>query len=159
MPVENVDEAKHLVEKWIQDRKLSTPSQQIPDESAEELNFGYNGKTETGLGFVVIQPKHATRVIIVASRLDLAKPHVDALGSMKARKLEDLMWELKKELVLSPASYLISPPTGIPKSIQFSQEISFDELTEGKLADALGSITKSMVLAILLFGKRFGQGN
>ena len=159
MPVVTVDEAKHLVEKWMQDRKFSTPSQQMPAESLQEVNFSYNGKTETGFGFIVIQPKQATRVIIMASRLDVAKSHADALGSMKARKLEDLLWELKKELVLSTASYMIMPPTGIPKSIQFSREISFDELTEGKLADALGSITKSMVLTILLFSKRFGQGN
>src|SRR5271157_5389125 len=72
MPVVTVDEAKHLVEKWMQDRKFSTPSQQMPAESLQEVNFSYNGKTETGFGFIVIQPKQATRVIIMASRLDVA---------------------------------------------------------------------------------------
>ncbi len=137
MSVGTVDEAKQLIENWMKDRGLSVPPQQETDESNEELNFNYTGKTETGLGFLIVQPKHVPRTVIMVSRVDIAKSHVDALGSMKTRKFEDFIWELKKELVLDSTSFQILPPRGIPQSIQLSREISFDELTEGRLADAL----------------------
>jgi hypothetical protein len=158
MPVGTIDEAMHLIENWMQDRGLAIPSEQEDEESKRELNFKYDGKTDIGLGFAIIQPKRAKRVVIMVSRVDIAKPHKDALGSMKVRKFEDFMWEIKKELVFAPTTFQILPPEGIPESIQFSREISFDELTEGKLADTLGSIMKSTVLIILLFGKKFGLG-
>jgi hypothetical protein len=158
MPVETVEEAMHLVEKWMEDRGFATPPQQETDESTGEFNFKYNSKTDNGLGFAIVQPKAVPRTIIVVSRIDIAKQHTDALGSMKARKFEDFIWELKKELVLAPAAFQVLPPQGIPKSIQLSGEISFDELTEGRLAGALNYIMKSAVLIILLFNKKFEIG-
>ena len=158
MPVETIEEAMHLIEKWMEDRRFAISPKQEKDESKGELNFKYDGKTEIGLGFVIVQPKNLARTVILVSRIDIAKQHIDALGSMKARKFEDFILELKKALVLAPASFQILPPQGIPNSIQLSREISFDELTEGRLSDALGSIAKSAVLIILLFSKRFEPG-
>lgn len=158
MPTGNIDEAKGLIEKWMNDRGFAISPEQDKDESTDELNFKYDSKTDVGLGFTIMQPKNVPRTVIMASRVDIAKPHDDALGSMKMRKFEDFMWELKKELILAPATFQIIPPQGIPKSIQLSREISFDELTEGRLADALSSLMKSAVLIILLFSKKFELG-
>ncbi|HPJ30241.1 MAG TPA: DUF2299 family protein [Methanothrix sp.] len=153
MPVENVDEAIHLIEKWMDGRGFTISPPREKDESTVEFNFAYNGKTERGLGFTVVQPKNIARLVLVASRIDIAGQHRDILGSMETSEFEDFMWELKRALVLAPASFQILPPEGMPDSIQLSLEISFDELSEGKLNNALNSISKSAVLIILLFSK------
>ncbi len=128
---------------------------QSKPQAAGGLNFKYGGKTEMGLGFAIVQPKDAARTVLMVSRIDVSKQHRDALSSMTAHKLENFIWELKMSLVLAPALYQILPPQGIPRSIQLSLEISFDELTEGRLNNALSSITKSAVVIILLFNKKF----
>jgi hypothetical protein len=158
MPTGNIEDAMLLIEKWMGGRGFAISPEQDKDGATDEFNFKFNSKTDMGLGFAIMQPKNVPRTVIMASRVDIAKPHDDALGSMKTRKFEDFMWELKKELILAPAAFQILPPQGIPKSIQLSREISFDELTEGRLADALGSIMKSAVLIILLFSKKFELG-
>jgi len=156
MPVENIDEAMRLIENWMAGRRLTTAIPKEGVEFKEVLSFAYSCKTPTGLGLAIVQPKNTARTILVASRVDIAKQHLDVLGSMDVSEFEDFILELRMALVLAPTMFQILPLQGMPNSIQLSLEISFDELTEGRLNSALSNITKTSVLIVLLFRKKFG---
>ena len=149
----------NLTERWISDRGLRVVDPKRENqELEEELNFRYDGRTVTGIGFSIVQPKAAPRTVLALSRVEIAPNHFGALKSMKTRRFEDFLLDLRKELVLAPAMFLLIPPQGVPQSVQFAKEVSFDELTEGKLIEAVNNIVKCTILLILLFNKKFGPG-
>lgn len=153
MPVETVDDAENLIKGWMKGRRFEELPQQEANRATIELNFNYSSKNRSGLGFAIVQPKDLPRTVVVISRIDVAKEHIDALRSLRAREFERFIWKLNKELLSMPAAFQIQPPNGIPESIQLSQEISFDELNEGRISDALLGITKTAILIVLLFRK------
>ena len=67
-------------------------------------------------------------------------------------------WDLKKELIFAPANFLFvdDEETGILRRAQFSKEIYFDELSEGRLAEVVDYTTRSALLLIWTFRKKFG---
>jgi hypothetical protein len=48
-------------------------------------------------------------------------------------------------------------PDDNPKSILFVKEISFDELTEGRLAQAADEVSRMVMWLSLVFLRRFGK--
>ena len=156
MPVNSIEEAKALIERWIGDRNL-TDAREKDESLPTELNFKYDGKTEAGIKFAIVQPKTISAIIAV-SRIEVAPNHFKALSSMKGRKLEDFLLDIKRELVFAPAAFLLIPTNNAPELIQFTKEVSFDELTEGRLTDALDSLVKCTVSLVLFLTKKLGPG-
>jgi hypothetical protein len=150
MPVETIDDAKKLVERWVNDRGY--PISAIP--TSDDYSFQFGRISNLGIGFVVVQPKNIKRVVVVATRVAFDQFHIKALEN--ASDHDEFLWNLKKELVfVSPAFSFDNPKT--PTAIEFSKEISFDELTEGRLHEAVDLTVRCVLWVAWLFNEKFGS--
>ena len=132
MPVNTVDEARIFIERWFKDRGYENSATSV----SENLEFQFSGVSDLGIGFTIIKPTRLPRAVVVAARIAAVQFHIDALKSLNDDELEDFLWELKKGLLLASPNFRFDNPT-IPTTMDFTKEISFDELTEGRLHDAL----------------------
>jgi len=67
--------------------------------------------------------------------------------------------ELKKGTHDHPPAFLFRPTGGpevIPESIQFMKEISFDELTEGRLIEAMDQTCRGVIMTVWIFLNELG---
>jgi len=150
MPIETIEAAKELVERWVNDRGY--PISAIP--ASDDYSFQFGRISNLGIGFVVVQPKNIKRVVVVATRVAFDPFHLKALESASDR--DDFLWNLKERLVfVSPAFSFDNPKT--PTVIEFSKEISFDELTEGRLQEAVDLTVRCVLWVSWLFIQRFGS--
>jgi hypothetical protein len=154
MSVGNVDEAKKVVNEWMKDRGFLRS-----EISNERAHFGYEGETDTGIRFSVIQPKDAARVLIVISKLDIHPQHLEKLNSMTPVERAEFLWNLKRDLIFAPPVFQIHPfeDPDNPTAIEFIKEISFDELTEGRLMEAMDNVHRCVLWVIWTLNKFLGQ--
>ena len=150
MPVNTIEEAEILIEKWMKGR---FPQKEAPVSDLN--NFQYISETSQGIGFSVIQPKALHDFVVVVAIIALDPYQLKKLESLDPKKRDDFIWDLKKELLFWPPHFKFDNPT-IPQSIQFHTELSFDELTIGRLHDALNQITRCMIWIAWSLGREFG---
>jgi len=159
MPVKTIEEAKILTEGWARDRGFLSEKPKPDNEDAiKQFNFKYDGETQTGVNFSLIQPKDLNRAVVAISRIEIAPIHLKLLDSLASDELDNFLWDVRKELAFAPASFMFLPLDGKLESIQFTKEISFDELTEGRLSDAVDSLIRCTLVVVWLFRKAFGTG-
>lgn len=151
MQDKTIEEVRTLIERWIKDRGYVVNTA----PSSESFEFQFNGSSHLGIGFAIIQPKDLKRVVIVATRIMVDQFHIDALKSLENDSRSEFLWELQMGLIFVPPTFKIDNPS-IPTSIDFTKEISFDELTEGKLHEALDQTIRCVLYTAWLFNKKFG---
>jgi hypothetical protein len=161
MPVETPEEAKNLIRGWITDRSFFDNASNIEvDPTPKGLLFQFNGKAPTTIPYIIIQPDILKRAIVVLANVTITKQRIDSLNSMKKEDRDKFLWNLQKDLIFAPPSFSFDPSfdkTGIPEGIQFTKEVSYDELTEGKLAEAVDYVCRCVLWVIWVFQKEFGS--
>jgi hypothetical protein len=152
MPAGTIDEARILVEKWMDNRYPKK------DFLASDLdNFRYAAETALGIGFSVHQPKGHVDFVLVRARIVFDPNHVSKISSLDAKAREEFLWELKEKLLFWPPHFEFEfDKSKIPTAIKFYAEISFDELTIGKLQDAINQITRCLLWVAWYIAHRFG---
>jgi hypothetical protein len=151
MPVKNIEKARTLIERWLNDRGYIVDA----TSPSENLEFQFSSSSNSGIGFAIIHPKNLKRVVIVATRITVDPFHVDALKSLEHESRSEFLWELQQSLLFFPPAFRIDNPS-MPTSIDFTKEISFDELTEGKLHDAVDQTIRCVLYTAWLFNKKLG---
>lgn len=154
MPVKTSEEAKKLIEEWMISRSLP-----IKEADRKDTIFQIESQTPNNIAFVVTQPRNFPRSIFVITKIEVHPVHLKALGSMNSKVRAEFIWELKKELVTLPPAFMFqskSDPETMPEAIQFMKEISFDELTEGRLIEAMEQTCRGIILVTWIFVKAFG---
>jgi len=159
MVVENkgANWAKSSAQTWMQNSGFfSKEILPCPDD----LNFILEGKAPTGIPFLIIQPKQLKSAMVVIANVRITEPSFASLNALKNEERDEFLWNLKRELMFAPPTFAFDPTfekTGIPKGIQFSKEVYYDEFTEGKLAEAVSYATRSALWVVWTFGRRFGS--
>lgn len=154
MPVRTSDEAKAMIEEWLISRALPAK-----DVNREGTTFQIESRTETNIAFAIMKPERFQRSVFVATKIEVHAEHFKALCSMNLKEQNGFLWELKKELLVLPPTFMFqskSDQYSVPESIQFTKEISFDELTEGRLVDAMDQTCRGVILVTWIFLKTFG---
>jgi hypothetical protein len=89
----------------------------------------------------------------------LGREHLDAFNGLEANDREELLWNLQKEIIFTPTTYSFNEEykkDGTFTGVQFTKEVSYDELTKGKLSDAAIDVNKCVLWVVWNFAKRFG---
>jgi hypothetical protein len=150
MPVNTIEEASALIEKWM-DRRYPRK-----DIAASDLdNFRYASETALGIRFSVHQPKDNVDFVAMRARIVIDPEHLTRFESLEREKRDEFIWNLKEKLLFWPTHFQFEDPNS-PKAIQFYAEISFDELTAGKLQDTLNKITRPLLWVAWSIGREFG---
>ena len=152
MPVEDTEEAKRKIDEWMKGRKIF-----IREKESDEAHFQFEGLTETQIGITIAQPKKLFRSIVVISKLELHPKHQEALNRLNSKRKAEFIWDLKKDLIFAPATFIMEPSGEDLKSIQFMKEISFDELTEGRLIEAMDNVCRCLICVAWALVRKFGQ--
>ena len=151
MPVETLDDAKALIETWVNDRGF--PISTIP--VSDKFNFQFGGISSLGIGFAIIQPKDLKRAIAVVTRIEFDPVHIKVLESLDQNDRDEFLWNLKKDLLFNPPAFFFSDPNH-PKFIEFLMHVSFDEITEGRLQNAMDQTVRSVLFVAWSLSRRFG---
>ncbi|HOE46417.1 MAG TPA: DUF2299 family protein [Methanothrix soehngenii] len=148
------EEAKRLIKEWMVSRGL--PAKEVDQKNTV---FQIESKTPTDIVLVAIQSSTLPRSVFIITKIDIHPAHLEALKSVNPERRTQFLWELKKELASIPPAFLCQPIGSIdtvPESIQFMKEISFDELTEGRLIEAMDQTCRGIILTAWIFLKEFG---
>jgi len=154
--IETIDQAKSLVCGWMKNRGYDT-SESLP--CPEDFDFMFQGKAENEMPFLIIQPKKADNFIVAIANVRVTESSFASLKKMSEAEREEFLWNLKKDLMFAPPNFSFDPSyeiTGIPKGFQFSKEVYYDDLTKGKLAEAVDCVIRSALWVIWTFRRNFG---
>jgi hypothetical protein len=149
---ENIDEVKRKVDEWMKGRGIF-----IREIESDETHFQFEGRTETKIGITIAQPKKLHKSVVVISKLELHPKHLETLSRLNPKKKAEFIWDLKRDLIFAPATFIMEQSGEDLKSIQFTKEISFDELTEGRLIEAVDNVCRPLIWTAWVFVRRFGQ--
>jgi hypothetical protein len=152
MPPENIEEVKTKIDEWMKGRNIF-----IREIDSDEAYFQFEGKTETQIGIVIAQPKKLFRSIVVISKLELHPKHLEALSRLNSKKKAEFIWDIKRDLIFAPATFTMEPYGDDLRSVQFAREISFDELTDGRLIEAVDNVCRPLIWTAWAFVRRFGK--
>lgn len=158
MSVENTNEATKLIQGWMNDRGFFD-AVLSPVPIPKGFHFIIGGKATNGLPFSVLQPKGLKETVMVVANVSLSKDHFDAFNKLNAKDRDTLLWNLQKDIMFKSPTYSFNPEfqkDGTFKGIQFTKEISYDELTKGKLGDAVIDVTRCVLWVVLTFVREFG---
>jgi hypothetical protein len=158
MVVQDPKGAMELIQVWMADRRFYDPSLS-PVPTPEGFHFFVGGKDVNEIPFSVLQPKELIRTVVVAANVKLGKEHLDAFNAMKKEDRDNLLWNLQKEIVFASPAFSFNPEykiDGTFKGIQFVKDISYDELTEGRLGEAVSNVTKCVLWVVWTFRRQFG---
>lgn len=157
MAVRNTEEAISLARRWIRD--VEGYSGQVIDPSPAELKFLIIGKGLSEIPFLIAQSVDAKRSISVIVNVKISPSSRKSLSEMSEKTRKEFLWGLKKELMFAPANFAFDleyEEGRIPKGVQFSKAIYFDELSEGRLAEVVDYTIRSALWLIWTFGRIFG---
>lgn len=155
--IKTIDQAKSLVQTWMRDSGIS-PKEILP--CPEDLNFILEGMAPNGIPFLIIQPKQCERAVVAIANVRITDSSFASLSALSVDERDEFLWNLKRELMFTPPTFAFDPTfakTGIPKRMQFSKEVYYDELTEGRLAEAVNYATRSALWVVWTFRRKFGM--
>lgn len=157
MAVKSTEEAKLLAQGWLDDAEGY--SGQAVDPSQDDLLFLFIGKGHGDIPFLITQSIKAKRSIAVIVNVNISESSYKSLSDMSERDRENFLWDLRREIMFAPANFAFDPEfekTGIPRAVQFSQTIYFDDLSESRLAEVVDYTIRSALWLIWTFGRSFG---
>ncbi len=112
----------------------------------------------SGRHLSVIQPRDHEDMIVVFSRIVLADVHQKAFSAMPPAKKEQLLWQMRYDLLFQKSSFEIEPIGADMRSIRFTREIYYDGLTKNKLMEAVRENFKCELYVVWKFQEIFGEG-
>lgn len=158
MPIPTSEEVKQIVIEWMKGRDIvllpeGTPKEIVPKGTI----FQVNGRTNTGIGISIINPINLPKYIVATTKLGLHPQHKKGLNDLKPEEREAFIWDLKKDLIFIPASFSIQSTDQDVEAIQFIKEVAFDEISDGKLSEAMDNVCRPLIWTSWKLDRKFGD--
>ena len=103
-----------------------------------------------------VLPKQRDDLILVISAITLAKEHYDALESKSKKEKEDILWDMRFELLFRNSDFNMIPNAEDPQTIQFIRPLHFEGLTKNVLMDAIREDYKCHLFVVWTMQRLFG---
>ncbi len=155
MPVETSEEAAVFVKRWMNDRKVFKSDGS--DKSKDTLYFSYEGASSIGINFSIQQPKNIVRVVGIVATIVFDSKQLEALTDLGAQGSDDFIKRLNDRLLFVNPTFVLGPKPEKPEWIMFIKEISYDELTEGRLIDAVDQVNRAVIFASSIIVDELGE--
>lgn len=158
MSIENIDGAISLIKDWMEQKGISDGIKTEP--TPDDFYFQFTGKDEAEIPFTVFQPKNWKKTILILSQVDINEDRVKCIESMRPKDRDEFLYNLRKDITFAPANTAFDPSfddTGIPRGIQFQEEICYDGLTEDRLNEAVRNVVKCVLFVIWRIRREFGE--
>lgn len=153
MPIKTPEDAASFVRRWMEDRKLFKK-----DSSNDSVYFSYDGTCDTGVNVSIQQPKDVVRAVGVTAKMLIPPHHLKILGDLDRVKRSEFFTTLQRNLMFVSPTFTIGPTKENPEWIFFLKEISYDELTEGRLIEHVDNVSRAVIWAASILFEQFGLG-
>jgi len=154
MLIETPENAAEFVKRWMNDRKVF--KNDASDKSKETAYFSYEGASNIGINFTIQQPKNIVRVVGIATKIALDTKQLGALADL-GEKRDDFIKKLGDRLLFVNPTFVLGPKPEKTEWILFIKEISYDELTEGRLIDGVDQVNRAVILASSIITDDLGE--
>jgi hypothetical protein len=144
------EKVKNLIKDWMEENGVYKND----DMGSKNVTFQLNGVTNIGIAFAIIQPISPKRTVVVIARIDFGSEKHELLKNIPTAERDEFLFGLKRDLVFESPDFKFEP--SIPRFIRFSKEITFDELNEGKIREALERITRCVLWSSWCMDKVLG---
>lgn len=154
MTKQETDEVMRKVQNWLTDEGIYRDK--VADENSNyhfEIEFPLN----SGRKMRIIQPKQREDTIIVLSAIRFAEQHYTGLKAKTKEERENIMWDLRFQLLFRDTEFNIIPNADDPQQIQFIRTLRFDGLTKNMLMDAISEEHKCHLFIIWSMMKLFRE--
>jgi len=149
-----IAEVMEKVKSWLVEEGIYR--EEVPDEDAR-YHFAVEFPPGSGMRSEIIQPKDKKDLLLIVSGVELAEIHYNALRSMPKTKRDELLWEIRFELLFRDSDFQIIPSAEDFRRIQFVRPIYFDGLTKDKLFECLRENFKCKLYIIWKMNQLFGE--
>jgi hypothetical protein len=153
MPVETPEEAAAFVKRWMNDRRLFNK-----ESTNDTVYFSYDGTCNTGVNISIQQPKDVVRAVGVTAKMLIPPYHLKILSVLDRLKRSEFFRNLNQNLMFIPPAFAIGPNMENPEWVFFIKEISYDELTEGRLIESVDQVSRAVLWAASILFEQFGFG-
>jgi hypothetical protein len=105
----------------------------------------------------VAQQKGKDDMVIIASGITLAKQHYDALRGLPRSKRDELLWEMRFQLLFQPCDFVMLPNENDLQTFQFTRGLYQDGLTKQGLMDSLAMVHRCKLFVNWKMIQMFGE--
>jgi len=105
----------------------------------------------------IIQPKEREDLLVIASGVGLIKEYYEALKDMPKSERENLLWDMRFQLLFRESDFQMIPNAEDLQKIQFTRPIHFDGLTKNTLIECLREDYKCNLFIIWKMKQVFGE--
>ena len=154
MSVKNIDEMMRKVREWLVEEGIY--KDKIVDDRAT-YHFVVEFPPNIGRSAEIIQPKEREDLLVIASGVGLPKEHYDALKSMQKSEREEILWDMRFQLLFRESDFKMIPSAEDLQKIQFTRPLHFDGLTKNKLIECLREDYKCNLFILWKMKQRFGE--
>jgi hypothetical protein len=126
----------------------------VPDDKA---NWHYVVEIGPGAVLDVAQQKGKEDMVIIASGITLSKQHYDALRGMPRSKRDDLLWDVRFQLLFQPCDFTMLPNEAELQTFQFTRGLFQDGLTKQGLMDSLAMVHRCKLFVNWKMIQMFGD--
>ena len=151
---EIVADTRDKIKSWLTEEGLfkeELQSEGLYIQIAAEFPLG------SGRHLSIIQPRDHEDLIVVFSRIVLADVHQRALSAMAPKKREQLLWQMRYDLLFQESNFEMEPIGADMRSIRFTREIFYDGLTKNKLMEVVRENFKCELYVVWKFQEIFGE--
>ncbi|MCJ7443080.1 MAG: DUF2299 family protein [Methanotrichaceae archaeon] len=154
MPRTEIDDVMRKIKNWLLEESLF--KEQIVDEQA---NYHYLlvFPANSGMGFRIVQPKAKDDSILVLTGINLDEKHYQAINSMPKAKRDELLWDIRFELLFKLLDFTMMPSAEDVKAMNFSRDIFFDGLTKNYLMEVIREGFRCNLFIIWKMNQLFGE--
>ena len=152
---EVVADTRNRIKSWLTEEGLFKEELQ-----SEGLHIQIMAEFPRGSGrhLSIVQPQDHEDMIVVFSRIVLADVHQKAFSALPQKKKEQLLWQMRYDLLFQESSFEIEPIGADMRSIRFTREIYYDGLTKNKLMEVVRENFKCELYVVWKFQEIFGEG-
>lgn len=154
MGKKEVDEIMRKVREWLVEEGI------YKDKAIDEdttYHFVVENPPRSGRLTHLVQPKAREDLLLIASAIDLSQEHYEALKAMPKPKREEILWDIRFQLLFRESEFQMVPSAEELKTIQFTRPIYFDGLTKDRLMGCLREDFKANLFIIWKMKQLFGE--
>ncbi|MGD0817532.1 MAG: DUF2299 family protein [Methanomassiliicoccales archaeon] len=126
----------------------------VPDDKA---NWHYVVEIGPAAVLDVAQQKGKEDMVIIASGITLSKQHYDALRSLPRSKRDELLWDMRFQLLFQPCDFAMLPSETDLQTFQFTRGLFQDGLTKQALMDSLAMVHRCKLFVNWKMIQIFGE--
>ena len=153
MTKQEMDEVMRKVQAWLTEEGVYRDK--VPDDNA---NYHYKIEFPQGSGRPadIIQPKPRDDLILIISGVSLSEEHYEGLKSKSKKERDDILWDMRFDLLFRNSDFNMLPNLDDLKTIQFIRPLHFEGLTKNVLMDAIREDYKCHLYIVWKMQRLFG---